>query len=358
MSSSIPNISGFQCPSPERQIIDFISRISRWATLLISVLTAQLAFAWGPAGHKTVGAIADTLLVGTNAGREVRHILGNETLATAALWADCAKGVVLGPDGFHFVVSDRFPECAPFQTAEGKQAMVEFVQRNWDTCQPADDEEKCHRQYHYADVAIERDGYARTEVGTSDHDIVGAVNAAIIVLQGGTAPAPFSLTSKREALRVLAHYIGDLHQPLHVGAIYLDASGHQVDPDQSGLDPATRNHGGNLLLDHGKKLHGLWDDIPASLTVARFKAAGTALARHVPVTTGPIENWPEAWASETVVASHDAFRGLSFGSEDMAHTTWPVMEPAGYGAARAKLQKAQLVKAGARFVQLLKAIFP
>ena len=236
--------------------------------------------------------------------------------------------------------------------------MVEFVQRNWDACQPTGGEEKCHRQYHYADVAIERDVYSKTEVGTSDHDIVSAVEAAIVVLRGGTAPAPFSLTSKREALRVPAHYIGDLDQPLHVGAIYLDADGHEVDPDQSGLDPATKNRGGNLLMDRGKKLHALWDDIPASLAVARFKAAGTELARHVPVTAGPMEDWPEAWASETVVASHDAFRGLSFGPEDIAHTTWPVTEPTGYGTARAKLQKAQLVKAGAWFAQLLKAIYP
>jgi hypothetical protein len=42
------------------------------------------------------------------------------------------------------------------------------------------------------------------------------------VLKGGAAPAPFSLKDQREALLLLTHYVGDLHQPLHVGAIYLD----------------------------------------------------------------------------------------------------------------------------------------
>ena len=336
----------------------YLARSLRWIVLAACTTITPLAFGWNSAGHQTVGAIADTLIAGSNAATQVRAILGTEKLATAALWADCAKGVVSDQDGFHFVVSSRFPECAPFQTAEGKQAMVEFAQRNWDACQPAADEETCHRQYHYADVAIERDGYARTEVGTSDHDIVSAMNAAIAVLRGNDSAAPISLTSKREALRVLAHYIGDLHQPLHVGAIYLDAAGHEVDPDQSGLDPGTKNRGGNLLMDGSKKLHALWDAIPAKLTVARFKTEGVRLARRVPKTPGLIEHWSEAWASETVIASHRAFRGVSFGAEDLAHTTWPVTEPAGYGTARAKLQKAQLVKAGARFAQLLKAIFP
>ena len=77
------------------------------------------------------------------------------------------------------------------------------------------------------------------------HDVVSAINAAIAVLQGSASPSPVSFTSKREALRVLAHYVGGIHQPLHVGAIYLDASGHEVDPDAGTYDPATKTQGGS-----------------------------------------------------------------------------------------------------------------
>ena len=45
-------------------------------------------------------------------------------------------------------------------------------------------------------------------------------------------PQPFSFETKQEALRVLAHLVGDVHQPLHVGAIYLDAPGNAVNPAQ------------------------------------------------------------------------------------------------------------------------------
>jgi hypothetical protein len=333
----------------------------RWIGIafLSSLVLASPIYAWGPQGHQTVGAIADELIAGTHAGAKVKSILGPAgTLQTAALWADCAKGVVKNSStgAFHFVVNPLYAECAPFQTTAGKQAMVAFVKRNWDACHPKPDEEVCHKQYHYADVAIERNTYARTDVGTSDHDIVSAIQAAVAVLQGGSSPVPFAIVGKKEALRMLAHYIGDIHQPLHVGAIYLNAAGNEVDPDAGTFDPATKNQGGNLLMDGTRKLHGEWDSIPASLTVASFKAAGVAAAQLVPLTAGPVNQWPISWATDTVLAAHAAFQGLTFGAVNAGK--WPVTEPASYPATRAALQRDQLVKAGAHFAQALKAIWP
>lgn len=331
-----------------------------WILMLMTatcVFGSGATFAWGPQGHELVGSIADSLLVGTNAEKAIKSILGDETLETAAVWADCAKGVTEKPP-LKYVVNSTYTECQPFETAAGEAQMVDFVTRNLSACHPAPGDESCHRQYHYADVAIERDAYARTEIGTSDHDVVSAINAAIAVLQGGTSPSPISFTSKQEALRVLAHYVGDIHQPLHVGAIYLDASGQEVDPDAGTYDPATKTQGGNKILDEGKDFHtAKWDAIPASLTVAKFKT-GVALAKQVPATSGPISQWAAAWASDTVVASHTAFAGLTFGAEDTSKGTWTVTEPAGYSAAKAALQKKQLVKGGARLAQVLQAIFP
>lgn len=331
---------------------------------IAAVLVNQPTSAWNAQGHQTVGAIADSLLAGTNAGKEVKKILGSgETLQLAALWADCAKGVVKNKKSglFHFVVSSMFPECVPFQTTAGKKAMVSFVKRNWDACLPAADEEICHKQYHYADVAIERNGYARTEIGTSDHDVVSAINAAVAVLKGGTAPAPFDLASSKEALRVLAHYVGDVHQPLHVGAIYLSLAGQEVDPDSPPFDRKTRTHGGNLIKDGSSGFHHEWDLIPTSQEVPGFLAGGVAAARLVPATTGAVDSWAAQWASDTVMASHAAFQGLSFGAEiDAGKKTahWPVTEPGGYATARAALQEQQLVKGGARLAQLLEAVWP
>lgn len=326
-------------------------------TLAASLLACTNVFAWGAPGHQTVGSIADSLLVGTHAGKAVRRILGAERLRTAALWADCAKGVTEQNPPLKYRVDPRFSECKPFETSAGKRQMVAFVTRNLNGCGRGPTDETCHRQYHYADVAIERNSYDRSETGTSDHDIVSAINAAIAVLRGGGSPPPIHFASKREALRVLAHYVGDIHQPLHVGAVYLDRDGHEVDPDAGPFDPATRTQGGNKLLDQGRDFHtAVWDAIPDRLTVAKF-SSGVSRARQVPVTAGPVEQWAAAWATDTVLASRTAFSGLTFGPET-PQGTWVVTEPDGYTAARESLQEDQLVKAGARLAQLLQALFP
>jgi hypothetical protein len=331
--------------------------------LLLCAGSIVPCYAWGPQGHQTVGAIADELLAGTPAGKEVSKLLHRGKLQQAALWPDCAKGVKRKKSGkFYFFVDPRYTECAAYETKAGQQAMVAFVRRNWDGCHPAADEEQCPNQYHYADVAIERDSYERADVGTSNHDVVSAINAAVAVLKGQAAPAPFKIASQREALRMLAHYVGDVHQPLHVGAIYLSPAGSEVDPDHATFDAATKTRGGNLLQIGPKdQLHGEWDSIPDAQKLPQFLSEGVAAARLVPVTGGPAAQWAAAWATESVVASHAAFADLSYGTEMDAGKQsqhWPTTEPAGYAATRAGIQKQQLVKAGARLAQLLQAIFP
>src|SRR6266571_5029685 len=61
--------------------------------LMIAPLRCPPAWSWGSEGHQTIGAMADTLLAGTHAGQRVQALLlPGETLSTAAIWADCAKG--------------------------------------------------------------------------------------------------------------------------------------------------------------------------------------------------------------------------------------------------------------------------
>lgn len=314
------------------------------------------AQAWGPQGHYTVGVIAAEHLAGTRAEQEVRRILSGESLATAALWADCVKGVTERPP-MRYVENPRYVDCLPFQVAGGEHEMVDYVARNVSTCMPRAGEDACHRQYHYADIAIQRDRYEPTEIGASDHDVVGAIRACIAVLKGRQSPAPFSIHSPQEALRLLSHFVGDIHQPLHVGAVYLDEGGRIIDPDRRGFEPDAVTRGGNHLL-HGKKsLHAEWDAVPRTLQANLFAERGAQMARAVSVTPGPVEDWPAAWATETLKVSGEAYAPLRFGAGS-ARGGWPVDEPAGYGVRRTALQQLQLVRAGARLAQLLEAIWP
>jgi hypothetical protein len=206
--------------------------------------------------------------------------------------------------------------------------------------------------------------FDRSFQGTNEHDLVAAIGAAIAVLRGNPNPGsfPFSFQDKKEALLVLTHYIGDLHQPLHVGSVYLDPQGNLVDPDVAHkIDPDTETTGGNAILDENRlNLHRLWDDIPTDLGDNSTKELMT-VAGAVPATPGNVEDWPTAWATESLLLARDAFVGLSFQrTHAPPDPKWSVT----FTNHMAYLQKIdatkrdQLAKAGARLAAILNAIWP
>jgi len=340
-------------------------RASRWALAIGLALVPLAAHAWAPGGHQSVGAIADELLKGSGAESQVKSILGPISLQQASVWADCAKGVTSSDDvTFTYHASPAvFPECVPFDTPQWKPVFESFVARNWKQCGTAHDSEKCHHQYHYADISNRRDRYGAGAAGANRHDIVHAALAAIEVLRGRPAPPPFEIAGKREALLILSHYVGDIHQPLHVVAIYLDANGKTVDPDSVGLHADNDTTGGNSILDGAQKLHHEWDEIPAKLLVGATAFDNlVARSRTVAETPGDMSTWPTQWASETVRVGRAAFTGLRFASKT-AHGGKPLWTVTGthtsaYRTRADSLKTAQLAAAGARLAQLLMAIWP
>ena len=317
--------------------------------------------AWGHQGHMLIGAIADQLLT-PQAQAGLQRDMGL-TLAQAAPWADCAKGVGLGARGFEYAADARWPSpaCTRFETAEGVQAMQSYASRNWNTCGLPRD---CHKTYHYADVAYQHRRYTMSYVGTNDHDLVHAINAAIAAFaqpQGKPVPPPFSITSRGEALRLLAHFIGDLHQPLHVGALYLDAAGATVDPEAPGTTEVLETRGGNSIdMGHGNNLHALWDDIPDGLRADAVPASMLQAARALRKSRAGVGRLAQTWASDTVAVSGAAFVGLSVGPAHMDKgRVWPatLTDPADYRSRQQALQTEQLTKAGARLAQLVNALY-
>ncbi|MFX7094705.1 hypothetical protein ABTI17_19620, partial [Acinetobacter baumannii] len=85
-----------------------------------------------------------------------------------------------------------------------------------------------------------------------------------------------------------------------------------VDPDiEHKVDPATETIGGNALQDENRNLHLQWDDIPTDIGDAATREL-LADARSVPASQGPLESWPAAWASDSLLVARDAFAGLAF----------------------------------------------
>jgi len=323
------------------------------------------ALAWGSQGHQLVGAIADQLLTDT-ARAKVKHDLGY-SLQVAATWPDCARGVGKVNGKFAYTADPQFATwCKVFETKAGKARMVDYARRNWGQCVDDDPGRPCNAKYHFADVAVQHDHYQLGLAGTNDHDVPHAIEAAILRLQDKPVPAPFDIKDHKEALLLLAHFAGDIHQPLHVGAVYLDpATGALVDPDAAGGDiSGFKTQGGNSIRISGGNLHSQWDGILTSLGTTPGPVLLDA-ARQVPATPGDPMTWPQAWATDTVMASHQAFAGLAFGPQasfivrQKPVQQWPVTaKPATYSTDLRTLQAAQLAKAGKRLADLLNAIWP
>jgi hypothetical protein len=327
------------------------------------LVAADTASAWGSQGHQLVGATADKLL-GANAAAHLKTELGL-SLRVAATWPDCVRAVSNATGTFTYVSNPKFKVwCGVFETRAGQARMIDYARRNWHDCVDDDPGRTCNAKYHFADVAVQRDHYQLGEHGTNDHDVVQAIDAAIAKLQDKPVPAPFNIKTKGEALFLLAHFVGDMHQPLHMGAVYLDKDGALVDPDAAPGDYSLDStQGGNLILDAGKALHGEWDTIDPKLGV-RPKADLLAMAKATPATPGDVATWPAVWATDSVLASHTALANLVFapGKPAVSHGKpifkWPVTSPAGYADERATLQKAQIAKAGKRLADVLNAIWP
>lgn len=346
----------------------------RLAPLLLAAPLA--AHAWGSDGHQTVATLAAGLIKGTPTEARVAALLGDMSLPQASLWADCAKGVSPGQN-YSYPSPGKYAECAPLETPARIAEMADYVRRNDKQCRIGMDEDSCHRQAHYADIAVQRSRYVQGFVGTRGDDVAGALRTAILVLQGKPAEGPPHFKSKREALIVLVHLVGDLHQPLHVGSLYLDAQGRRVDPDKTGLDVATFTVGGNSLWVTSApkpattpappsapataafgppKLHTLWDGVPEKFKPNRVDAAWLAEARKVRTNPGDPADWPERWATQSLEQSRRAFEGLSFSPKQGSH--WNVVLPPGYNARADAIKREQLTTAGAKLAQLLKAVLP
>jgi hypothetical protein len=327
---------------------------------LMSTTPGTSALAWGPQGHALIGEIADQVLAGTPTATKVNTILGPYTLQEAAKWPDCVRSVHrLGDGSFKFVHDKYTDACTAFMTPAETARMEDYARRNWDTFKYRAGHGD-HEAYHFADIPIEDGSYAPSDIGASDHDVVHAINAAIAELQHRPVPAPFSIKDDKEAILLLAHFIGDVHQPLHVGAIYLDSNGGEVNPPSPAEAETDSTAGGNFIRTGQKKseMHAEWDSVP-TMVAAMPVAALVAQAKKVPATPGAVTAWSVVWASESVVAAAKAYGGgITYADEGAHEWRATFQDRKAYLEREHVEQETRIVQAGARLASVLKAVLP
>lgn len=305
------------------------------ASTVVALSTLTVG-AFGESGHRIVGTLAEMHLQNSRALKEVRKILQpNETLAEASLWPDRIK--------------DPLYE-------DGDTALFRLNH-------PA------HDTYHYANLPFQAEAYALSVPGARPTDIVQMARESIRVLQTGKG-----LFSQREALRLLAHFVGDMHQPLHVGNAFVSASGPLRFIIPQGPTGWRTTLGGNALVygpNHRFNLHSYWDSHAVNLTmgnddVAAFSKRVFNELKPTPEwkNTGAIDTWPAQWASAGIARAkpvHEGVRLVSYlGPDDAKRTAhrWLIEQPADYDARARAITREQLSRAGYRLAETLKAIWP
>lgn len=136
-----------------------------------------------------------------------------------------------------------------------------------------------HDTWHYVNLPLASGGYkSAAEMGfTRDDDVVQTIRKCILVLKGES-----DRFSEVNALRLVGHHVGDLHQPLHVGCGYVDGTTNPptllFDPQEiidRGLQDLSDRGGNNIkLLPNTGSMHGFWDgDVGGSMGNIDLEAA-------------------------------------------------------------------------------------
>jgi S1/P1 Nuclease len=312
------------------------SYISIWAAASVAALFTGGAGAFADPGHRVVGRIAEIHLANSRALEEVRKILPpQETLADASVWADTIKS---------FAYEDA--DTQPFRLAH-----------------PAQD------VYHFTNIPFQASKYDAGAFGAHWIDIVRMTRECVRVLRGSS-----QLFTRREALRLLAHFLADIHQPLHVGAGFVSAEGPLRFLSPDGPTGWRSTLGGNALRygpNDNFNLHTYWDTHVVNLAMQRddVPTYSARLVKELGVlptwrNAGDPDSWPALWATESLVLSQEGYAGIKIttylgpdAERGPAHR-WRIEQPANYDDMAKARVRVQLAKGGYRLAATLKAIWP
>ncbi|XP_030552739.1 endonuclease 2 [Rhodamnia argentea] len=267
----------------------------------------RVAHGWGIDGHYTICKIAQSRLTGA-AANAVKQLLPEsaEDLASVCSWADRVK--------FHYHWSSE----------------LHFI----DT-----PDNLCNYQYN-------RD--CKDENGEKGRCVAGAINnytSQLLGYESSSFRAAYNLT---EALMFLSHFMGDIHQPLHVGF--------------------TSDKGGNTIDVHWytrkQVLHHVWDDNIIETAEDRYYSSDVdvlvaAIQQNITNEwADQVKDWEtcgstkppcsDTYASESITAACEwAYKDVSEGS---------VLEDA-YFLSRLPTVHLRLAKGGVRLAATLNSIF-
>ena len=253
--------------------------------LAVSLFLSTFSFAsendWGRTGHRATGEVAEQHLT-KKAKQKVREILNGSNLAFVSTYGDDIK---------------------------------------------SDPEYRKYGPWHYVNLEPGETKYSK-EKANPDGDLIQAINTCVAVLKDKNSTAE----DKSFYLKMLVHFVGDLHQPLHAGR----------GEDKGGNDIQVRWFG------DGSNLHRVWDseminDFQMSYTELAYNSDELTKNEVKEIQKGSVLDWmyESKELANRVYASVET--GEKLGYEYM-YEWFPVVHD-------------QLQKGGLRLAKLLNEIF-
>ena len=195
-----------------------------------STISVALADDWGKTGHRVTGAIADKY-ISKKARKAIHKLLDGQSLALVSTYADDIK---------------------------------------------SDSKYRAFGPWHYVNVPFDEtyDTYPKSERG----DLIVGIEKCISVIKDEQA----SREDKAFYLRLLVHFIGDLHQPLHTG----------IGEDKGGNDFQVQ------WFNEGTNLHSVWDSkminsYDMAYTELAINARELSKVQIAEIQAGTVRDWME-----------------------------------------------------------------
>ncbi len=252
--------------------------------IMLFFLTASITvFAseeWGRNGHRATGQIAEKYL-SKKANKTIGNLLNGQSLALVSTFADEIKS------------DSRYREYSP---------------------------------WHYVNFPF-GSSYEISEKSEKG-DLIQAINFCISILKNNNSTPQ----DKAFHLKLLVHFIGDLHQPLHVG----------IADDKGGNDFQVQWFG------DGTNLHTVWDtsmieDYEMSYRELAFNTAKLSKAELAVIKSGSVLDW----VKESRMLCEDIYANTEKGEKLSYNYMYKYMD----------VVRSQLQKGGIRLAVILNEIF-
>ncbi len=218
------------------------------------LLAPRAVSAWGDNGHRIAGQVAQNAL-SDQAREAVREIAGARTLAMLGTWPDFVRS----EPAWGFLSTWHYISVADDATLE------EVLAESARTAEP--------------DNVVEAIAYFRAILAG---DVDRRRHFEELMSSNGVAPREGSV--ELTALGLLSHFIGDLHQPLHVGR-----------PGDRGGNSVAVNFFGEIA-----KLHSVWDRGIIERQRLGFTEFTSFLDAELAGQVEAGDGGPEAWAQESM----------------------------------------------------------